>query len=455
MLAPSASSTVSNTHSGTEDRLHGRDKVVPQDDIQQEGPVPNPTDILPNELLVEIFTYLPDWGRMLAATVCSRWRSVSLGAAVQLWSTIVAWMDDAACSALLDRTRDVPITFRLPYLDQGNFSGFCRLIIQHAPHIKALDMTLTAWHQRREIHQMSSEVSYALESNAPILESLRIDNRMGPEIEGFAMIESPKLRNIELLGVDLACLTRCAGSAALRSLVLVTAAKSWGFSPEHWSQFCSFPSLETLAVKITECKPPTLPGGYTPLPRTLKRLCLSLLPDVFRQLTDPRDFSRLDRWSVSFVHYDYQFADFEDIAPYLQSIASASAAIQFDGRLIHLTLTDAAGRQATVQFVRFHPAWSYPLLGAEKLAVGGLGDLPSAVTDVVSAFHSLQELTLDVTPESTAFTSTRYRWPRLSCPSLHFFCKTRSIMPVPASLQSLFYTAFTSHPSLEWTFWPP
>ncbi|EJD35380.1 hypothetical protein AURDEDRAFT_175527 [Auricularia subglabra TFB-10046 SS5] len=223
---------------------------------------------------------------------------------------------------------------------------------------------------------MSSEVSYALQSNAPILESLRIDNRMGPEINGLAMLEGPQLKNIELLGVDLACLTRCAGSAALRSLVLVTAAKGWGFSPEHWSMFYSFPSLETLAVKITEYKLPTLPGGYTPLPRTLKRLCLSLRPDAFIQFTGPRDFSQLDRWSVSFVHPGLHFADFMDIAPYLQSIAPASVAIQFDDRLIHLTLTDAAGRQGTIQFVRFHPAWSYPLLGAEKLAVGGLDKRP-------------------------------------------------------------------------------
>ncbi|EJD35381.1 hypothetical protein AURDEDRAFT_130650 [Auricularia subglabra TFB-10046 SS5] len=341
----------------------------------------------------------------------------------------VVQMDAFRGASMLDRTVNLPAELLvenfvlLPFwdhdLNKNNYSSLSGILVDHLPHVKALDLTLPRatpipW---SAANQMVYQVSLALRGDAPALESVRIVNHLQMDINGLSILEGPLLNTIELYRVDPSCLRKCYQSVTLRSLI-VTTPDVTGFTHFDWPVFCSFPSLDTLGVRFTG---PGIPDAHTrrcPFPRTLKRLALSLRPETLGQLTEPGDFSELDRWCISFADPALRAADFADVVPYLRTIIPVSAAIHFDSRLIHVMLTDASGCQGAVQALPFHPDWSHPFVRASRLCIGGLADLPSEVMGTATVFPSLEDLTLDVTQTSSAFTSNRFKWPRLVCSSL-------------------------------------
>ncbi|EJD38507.1 hypothetical protein AURDEDRAFT_172440 [Auricularia subglabra TFB-10046 SS5] len=376
---------------------------------------------LPPELLVDIFLLLPLWERVRAALVCRRWRCVSLEATRQLWATIdlqgdvVVPRDVDACRGLLDRACGTLATFIIHDMHEGNFSELGEMLREHLPHIKSLDITLlphhsSSWEMTPRVLQ---GISSTLQLGAPAMERLRIANHSGSQIGGLSILQGHALNSIELHGFDLSCLRHCTGSAALRTLIIATDATRMNL-PSLWSLICSFPFLETLGTVVSVADVHHTPAQCYLLPQTLKRLSLALNPDTLSHLTNPGAFARLDWWQLSFpgaVHLPV-------ILPYLQNLTPVSAAVQFGSLKINLMLADAAGRRCIVQAITCNGDWSHPFATVEKLSIGGLGTVPAVVTDTVSAFTSLEDLTFDVTPESKAFTSNTFKWPRLACPSL-------------------------------------
>ncbi|EJD38490.1 hypothetical protein AURDEDRAFT_172421 [Auricularia subglabra TFB-10046 SS5] len=378
------------------------------------------TDLLPAELLIDIFAYLPFWDRVRAATVCRRWRIVSLDAAVQLWSTIVVPGNAEACGALLNRARGAPIAFRIPDMNEDNYTALCALLVKHLPHLKAFDLTLPspASGARGPPDRMSEAVSGALTVAAPILERIRIANRWNLFLDPDDLLRGPNLNAIELHGVDLGCLRGCRGSAMLRSLVATEPQYSWEFVSVDWPLMRSFPSLRTLAVKVTNYDTRAAPSHPSPFPVNLRHLALALPPDLLRQLANPGDIAALDSWHIAFISPTLDFVDLAAVMSYLQTITPTLAAIQFDGLIINLRLVDTAGRHGTMQAVRLDPTWGALLAGVAELSIGGLGSLPRIVLETTTALPSLKDLTLDVTPLPGVFASNWFKWPRLSCPHL-------------------------------------
>lgn len=389
---------------------------------------------LPAELLVDIFSLLPFWDRVRTAIVCRRWRAVSLEAAGRLWSTLVAPGDVVAphsvdaCRGLLDRARPTLVSFTIPDMFAGNFKELGEMIVEHLPHIKALDITFpvhpfVSWEVSSEL---SNGVSSTLQNDSPVLERIRIANRAKVRIEGMSIVQGPALNYIELHGVDLFCLRKCSGSRALRTLIVDTHAMRWDrYSRFAWPLICSFSLLENLAVCIENAEIPDVSANRRPFPRTLKRVSLSLRPSTFAQLTTPEDFARLNAWQLAFINIaSQQLADLADIMPYLQHVARAAVAgaVQFDGNGFHITLSASDGRHATVHGIKFDAAWSMPLSSVTRLCVGGLATLPGPAMQSSASFPVLEDLTFDVTPESSAFASTTFKWPRLTCPILRAVC---------------------------------
>ncbi|EJD38474.1 hypothetical protein AURDEDRAFT_172407 [Auricularia subglabra TFB-10046 SS5] len=393
----------------------------------------SPVDRVPDELLVEVFSYLPLWDRVCTAMVCHRWRNVSLGAVAQLWSTVDASYSPRACQALLARARNTPITFRHHYMHSSR--ALSEMIAKHLHRIRILDLELPRSYldsPSRTPIDYSQDVASRLEAAsrrtrgltdalqrpAPVLESVRIVNHLGLDLIGLAILQSPVLHSIDLRDVDLSCLTQCAGSRTLRSLVIAIPERSGRSLPEHWFQFCAFPSLEKLAVKIRDHDTRRTPARPARFPTTLKHLYLSLSPETLMHIIDPTGFAQLSSWYLSFISPARQYADLLHVLPYLQSISPTSAAIQFDDCIFHLMVADAAGRRGTVQAIRFTPDWSSLLDGVTKLCIGGLSHLPACVADTSTALPALEHLTLDVTPLSGVSSSGWFQWPSLACPRL-------------------------------------
>lgn len=402
--------------------------AVPQAHLGAETAEFGLTGRLPDELLGEIFAvlHLPD--RLRAATVCRRWRSVSLDAAGQLrWTVIgpgpiITPQGLDACKGLLARSRGALTTFVIRDMYYGNFEQLADMAVEHLPHIKELDVTL--WPHPflyEDVPQkVASCISSMLQTDAPVLERLRVDNHARHAINDVSILQAPVLSALELRGVELSCLRKCAGSPTLRTLIVDTQATRWTWD-SPWSLICSFPSLETLGVGFVNLDIPSdVSDERRPLPEPLKRLALSLRAETLTQLIDPAEFARLDAWHLEFLNAAFRhLAPLPDVLPYLQHIPpSAAAMVQFDGNAMHLTATAAGGRNATVHGLQADGDWGVPLAAARTLCVGGLGSLPRLVSQARAPFPALEELTLDVTPESTAYTSSTFKWPHLECPVL-------------------------------------
>lgn len=168
----------------------------------------------PPEVLTEIFklvaantsaTQRPR--RWLRVThVCHQWREVALQAPY-LWTNIVVGRKLEYTKAALHRSNGALLTVRVPYLSRPQHGGGSRLIFEHAPSIRHLDVDISPWTTFRVFNCYADELRTLIMRPAP----KTLGYVPGSPVNSLSM---PNLKRLELRGFELpwshARLLKCA-----------------------------------------------------------------------------------------------------------------------------------------------------------------------------------------------------------------------------------------------------
>lgn len=398
---------------------------------------------MPDEVLVEVFGHLSLWDRVRTATVCHKWRGVSLGASVRLWTTVPPAVRNLdVCAALLDRAGGFPVTWRHPNMDPRSVKEFSDILKQHLHHIKVLDFGIPeAYGDEDFAWRLADYLVPALTADAPLLESVRIvDAAEKCPVEGFGfpVLRGPALANIELEGLPVSCLEECAGSASLRSLRISTPENDEErlFRQDDWSLICSFPALESLSVRLSTDIFETAYSWDCPLPRSLRRFHLEAEWDIVSKIVDANSFDHLESWRIAFpvVAGRTGLDSLQEAAP----LALISASYWVHDPCVSFRAVSAAGQEVIVQDALYEYTWGLPLAHLTRLCLGGFASSPfrDGRTHAAADLPRLEELVLDLTPASRWDDAhpRLHVWPRMACPALRILTVRSAVDRPPITL---------------------
>lgn len=387
---------------------------------------------MPDELLVSIFEHLDFGDRIRTATVCHRWRTVSLAAVPALWSDIPNLRNMHTYESLLARARDLPVS--VTYVPEGlqDLETFGDIILQNIDRIKGIRFVFPHVDHEEDSRDAAAYLDCFLSQRASILESIFLsdpDDIISRAYPSLPILKSPMLRSIELQGFDPSYLEACADSQALRTLEMSTSAAYETLHRDHWSYLTRLPALESLALDLPDVVAVDIPPHGHSLALSLQYFRLEVHPLVLDALVTVEDLSRFQTLDISFL---YQSAEIEWLAerlPFLRN-ATVSAAVSSNASSLFLTAADSSGRKSILQGLKLDENWHTLLPNVQKLCLDPYFRNPHSGT-ASAIFRALEQLTLDVTVFALAIYSSNPRplaLPTFLCPrlrSVHFISRNK------------------------------
>lgn len=379
---------------------------------------------LPDEVLLGIFEFLPFDGRVCAATVCQRWRSVSLDAVSVLWSDIPNLHNMQAYRFLFTRARDSPVT--LAYDPEGlkDLEIFCRMLVDNLYRIKGLRLILPEPSHDDELLDAVEELCRVLEPHAPILESLVLfdPGRMYSSIfDRVPLLGSPLLRSIDLDGFGLSYLEACADSPALRALEVSTAETYETFLAEDWANLSRLPALESLTLHLPNVLAADFQESSPRLALSLQYLSLTAHPVILDALCAVENLSRFQRVDISFLQQSGDLRRLSSLLPFLQD-TTISAAAHFSTQSFRLLASDSSGRTRVFSNIQLHNDWHTVLSNVRTLWLSVTNPFAKQANyeGSIAVLPALEEFALNLTnPISSVLLGPhRLSLPLLSCPRL-------------------------------------
>lgn len=355
------------------------------------------------------------------ATVCQRWRTVSLDAISALWSEIPHLRDVKTYEPLLARARDFPIalTYSPEYLD--DMYSFCSMLSRSIGRISRLRLVLPEPDDDEESRDAAEYLHDVLCRSAPILDSLVISDpgdMFCRVYHSLPILKSPMLRTIELKGFHLSCLEACADSTTLRNLSIMTPEGFEQLLPEEWALLSRLPVLESLSLHLLDVAFADLPAHSPRLPQSIQHLCLKVHSELFDSLVRLEDLARFQTLHVVFLYWQTEdVGRLASLLPFLRTV-TISASVHFGDMHLCLLAGDGSGRRRVFRNIILDDDWHTLVPNVTRLWLDAYHPTsPHDPGTKVALFPALEELTLDATPPASGSARPPV-WPALSCPRL-------------------------------------
>ncbi|EJD33927.1 hypothetical protein AURDEDRAFT_177012 [Auricularia subglabra TFB-10046 SS5] len=359
-----------------------------------------------DELLLRVFSCLPFWDRVRAATVCHRWRTVAL--CVKLWRVFPTIYNIASYGALITRSGADPVTLTHEGLTPELALGFAALLRAHLHHVQSLTIAFeylgVDWSASAGRKEASSQLAEALSCSAPFLEHFALRDYRSVGYRDYLdvrVLNLPKIRALDLRGLDMGSLRAWEGSPTINSITLRLPSAVQSLVEDDWRVICSYPGVEHLSLDLSTLS--SMSSGAQ-LGSGLKHLDLCVPWACFENFASSRDLSTLRSLRVQFTVPPDTWQSLGELLPFVPKTA-VTAAIDFPPtpshrQMANLTAWTDRGLQITFRDVAYDPGLPHVLCKVRKLSLSGFATCcPDVIPQILETLPLVAELTFDMTVE--------------------------------------------------------